>query len=246
VGGSTAAGELTQPGCCQLKDSGAYGVIPLPLALELPLEAISATLGSVVEVEALLDVLERRLTILGAPIGGHLAPGVEPQGIQDILARAGIAAVPDVVSLYRWHDGTRHALTEPLGPETELVPGLHLLSLSGALKARDLSLEVAEDAGGLAAASGMSVTASDVWDPAWLPVLQELDGSLWALDTGEGGGGVWIVRWEKAPVRAFESLAAMLRRWLERYDRGVYLIGAGGHLVQDHERLVELEGSIPP
>jgi hypothetical protein len=199
-----------------------------------------------VKVEALLNELERRLTSLGAPIAGHLAPGVGPPPIQDTLARAEIAAVPDVVSLYRWHDGTRHAPTEPLGPETELVPGLHLLSLSGALQARDLSLEVADDARELAVASGMSVTANDVWGPAWLPVLQELDGSLWALDTGEGAGGVWIVRWEKAPVRAFESLAAMLHRWLERYDRGVYLIGAGGHLVQDHDRLVELEGSMPP
>ncbi len=122
----------------------------------------------------------------------------------------GLTFPPDVVTLYRLADGIdrdRWYAERPSGERRVrpvLLPEMEFPGLAGSVKATE---ELR------AAAAEYEEPTSELWRPAWFPVLEMHPDENVVIDCSSDQGEVWVVRWEATDIRSSApDLATFLNR----------------------------------
>lgn len=181
----------------------------------------------------LADALSRLEAILGrsgAAIVSVLHAGIRPAEVSRLLGGVGLEPSAEIVTWFGWHDGAgRLGMPREL---IEIVPGgeFHGLDhLCGQyLQARSIAEEVTSMPGSI-------LTADDLWNPSWLPLLR-LSGKGFIVadlsDADRAASPVHVVWLDDEPARrarvAWPSVGAFAVYVSERYEAGTYAVDDEG------------------
>lgn len=158
-----------------------------------------------------------------------LQPGLPVEAVRVPLDAAGLAAVPELVSLYGWRNGTSTEGGVTLD-DIHIFPGFYLLSIEDALE------------------NYRAFVSDSRWRPGWLPLFANGGGDFYVVDLGSPASGpVRHFRIEESdhPVE-FGSLGALLTTLAEAFERGVFFVDANGYLEVDDHMFGELAAELNP
>lgn len=158
-----------------------------------------------------------------------LQPGVPAAAVQEALGQVGLEALPELVSLYAWRDGTSTAVAVTVD-DIQLFPGFYLLSLEDAV------------------ANYQAFVDDTRWRTGWLPVFANGGGDFYVLDLGSSGAGAvrhFRIDESEHPIE-FDSLRAMLRTLAEAFERAVFFVDPDGYLEMDDLAFGDLAAELNP
>jgi hypothetical protein len=170
----------------------------------------------------LLEQLHDRWRRLDAPIINHLKPGLSDARMDALTEPLGLSLPSEARVWWAWHDGVDAGAVAVQG-ERLIGPGWPFIPLAEAVaecqRCRQLSDEM------------LRITAGREplwWSPAWFPLTVEQPLADLVIDCGVG-------EYEPTPVRritppegqampepSVPSLGALVQRWIEAIDRGVW------------------------
>lgn len=158
-----------------------------------------------------------------------LRPGITAATVRDALGGVGLAAPPELISLYGWRDGTSTSGVEAVD-DIHLFPGFYLLSVEDAV------------------ANFRAFVADSRWQTGWLPLFANGGGDFYVLDLGgPAARPVRHFRIDEAehPIE-FNSLESMFRTLAEAFERNVFFVDTDGYLETDDVVFGELAAELNP
>lgn len=158
-----------------------------------------------------------------------LQAGLPASTVQKALAGVGLAAPPELETLYGWRDGTSTAGV-PAVDDIHLFPGFYLLSVADAV------------------ANYRAFATDSRWTDGWLPIFANGGGDFYVLDlSSPAARAVRHFRIDESehPIE-FNSLDAMLMTLAEAFERGIFFVDPGGYLEMDDLVFGELAAELNP
>lgn len=150
--------------------------------------------------------LDGRWRDTGAPVLRGLRPGLSRKEVARRFARVSLEPAGDLSAWFEWHDGAAGA-----GPEAEVMDDARFLSLEEALERRRFELDLAAEN-----ESPPNVTAAEIFDPAWFPLLSESSGRVYVVE-GLGAGRVMIV--DRESIGAHDEMSPSLIAFVDSLAR---------------------------
>jgi cell wall assembly regulator SMI1 len=177
-----------------------------------------------------LAALELTLQQLGAVAASRFRPGLDESSVEHLLAGVALTPTTEVATWFAWHDGTDIEGAPRNG--TWFVPGgvffdLARLCLEYQNTRRDFGEVVSTLANG-------TLSVSDLWDPAWFPLLR-LEAGYVAVDLGginRATSPVHVVWFDDEPEHRarvlWPTVDAFVVEILRRFQVGTYQVDQDG------------------
>ena len=184
-----------------------------------------------------LTTFEEHTRTLGINACRSYRPGLRAEQVGTALRAEGLAAHPDLLTWYQWHDGNFDtAFSEPppvdAGPwgSLHVLPTVMFWSLRAALLSRRWYRDEAVIKEGL---------AFPEWTETMLPIFDgPAQGMTW-FDTDNGVIGAMI---DNDYLVAAQTLVELVERWNSRFRDGVYYRNDRGNIDERDELLVNRDG----
>ncbi|BCW86099.1 hypothetical protein IG195_08965 [Arthrobacter sp. TES] len=159
------------------------------------------------------ELIDRYLHDLNVPAWRRLRPGISTDEVQRRLFPRGLQADSNVLSLYRWHDGTSWD-GDPALNDLHLVPGFYFPTIDESLAIYDQFVNELDE------------------NPAWFPIM---------ADGGSGYSFVDLSHLGQQPIyhftfedieheKQYDSVRHMLDTIAESYLKGIFFVGEDGWL----------------
>jgi cell wall assembly regulator SMI1 len=191
-----------------------------------------------------LERLEALWAEQGAPLVGHLQPGLTDEEIARELAPLGLRLPGEAALWWGWHDGVPSGQPRDMGG-----PVFRFLTLADAVQEYHSSRQVAESA------ARTKDEADHLWHPTWFPITNTGYSAVIACDCSVAEGAptpIRAVQWgynEESDVPVAESFGQMVAWWIDAIELGAWRYDTGlGRWEIDPQRLpdpsLELTGLV--
>lgn len=156
-----------------------------------------------------LSALEDRWLSLDASAAGTLAPGMPAEAVAADLTAAGLAAHPDLLTWWGWHNGQGD---QRRNHRVMLAGRWGLFALSDALRAREANLRSHAE---------FRLDFPDAYRSTWIPIA---DGETCQVVVDCESGEVFRHNWEAEsfPEGRRPSLSSLVRLWLTAFETGIW------------------------
>lgn len=152
------------------------------------------------------------------PLFKYLNDGLEEKEVRTQFEINRLEPTCELIELYQWRNGTKVKKGTVLD-EVQIIPGFHLLSLEDALS------------------DYQAMKNDSRWNPHWFPVFANGGGDFYAVDLSQsnsvGAPVIGFVLGEPVQEIEYRNLEAMLRTFVECYEKGIVFRTKEGYLEMD-------------